>query len=93
MTKNLSAVKKDQIALRNNIRNRNYKSAIKTFIKKALSQIDSIELIDTNQKNFLIAQAYSKIDKGVKRGVISKNSAARRKSILSNKFKEQKQSQ
>ena len=87
MTKNLSAVKRVQVALRNNIRNRTYKSSIKTIIKKTLIEINNIESENYDQANLFIAEAYSKIDKAVKKGIIPKNSAARRKSMLAQKLK------
>lgn len=87
MAKNLSAVKKDQISLRNNIRNKIYKSMIKTSIKKVLLEINNLKSTDDKELNILMNQAYSTIDKAVKRGVISKNSAARKKSNLSYKLK------
>lgn len=87
MSKNLSAVKRDQVSLRNNIRNRNYKSAIKTLSKKMTLPYNSLDVIDYNQMSLLLSQVYSKIDKAVKRGIISKNSAARKKSLLASKLK------
>lgn len=87
MAKNLSAVKRDQISLRNNIRNKNYKSTIKTLIKKIILQINSLNNIEDKKISLAISEVYSKIDKAVKRGIISKNSGARKKSMISAKFK------
>ncbi len=87
MVKNLSAIKRDQISLRNNIRNKNYKSTIKTLIKKILVEINSLDSVEDQKINFAISEVYSKIDKAVKRGIISKNSGARKKSMISLKFK------
>lgn len=87
MTKNLSALKRDKISLRNNARNRYYKSTIKTLIKKALSEINNIEFKDYEQASLFVSQSYSKIDKAVNKGIVAKNSAARKKSILANKLK------
>lgn len=87
MAKNLSAMKRHQISLRNNARNRHYKSTIKTLIKKTLLEINKMEPIDYEQASLCMSQTYSKIDKAVKKGIIAKNSAARKKSILSNKLK------
>ena len=92
MTKNLSAIKKNQIALRNNIRNKSCKSTIKTCIKKAVLEMNKLESMNYEKAFFLVSQAYSKIDKGVKKGIITRNSAARKKSILSNKLKKIKAS-
>lgn len=87
MNKNLSAVKREQVSLRNNIRNRHYKSTIKTLIKKTLLEINNVDSIDYQKVCSLVSKTYSKIDKAVKKGIIAKNNAARKKSILSNKFK------
>ena len=87
MAKNLSALKRDKISLRNNVRNKNYKSTIKTLLKNVTLEIEKADLIDDKKISLSIAQIYSKIDKAVKRGILSKNSAARKKSLLSNKFK------
>ena len=53
MSKNLSAIKRVQVSLRNNLRNRNYKSSIKTIMKKTLLQINNMEFVDYNQANLL----------------------------------------
>ena len=90
MTKNLSAMKKYQISLRNNIRNRHYRSTIKTLIKKTLLEINDAESTNYEQAHLFLSQTYSKIDKAVKKGIIAKNNAARKKSILSSKLKKMK---
>ena len=82
MKKNLSAIKRAQISERNRLRNKNYKSSIKTLIKKTLKNMEQKEGINPKQATFLVAQAYSKIDKAVKKGIITKNNAARKKSKL-----------
>ena len=87
MKKNLSAIKRAQISERNRLRNKSYKSSIKTLIKKTLQNIEPQGKINIKQATFLVAQAYSKIDKAVKKGVITKNNAARKKSKLFNNLK------
>ncbi len=86
MTKNLSAIKRDQIALRNNLNNKNYKSSVKTLFKKALAEINKIDSLVNDQAIALVSKVYSKIDKAIKKGVIPKNSGARKKSILAHKL-------
>ena len=86
MKKNLSAIKRVQISERNRLRNKYYKSSIKTVIKKTLQSIEPQRKINIRQATFLVAQAYSKIDKAVKKGVITKNKAARKKSKLFSKL-------
>lgn len=90
MVKNLSSVKRVQVGSRNNMRNKNYKSVIKTMTRKLLLELDnrsSNDNFNSNRLNVLIAQVYSKIDKAVKKGVMHKSSAARKKSILANRLK------
>lgn len=91
MAKNLSAVKRVQVAARNNQRNKKYKSAIKTIAKKILTEVESSGNSTANSDNGLLAlltsQAYSRIDKAVKKGVLHKNSAARKKSRLAKRIK------
>lgn len=86
MTKNLSAAKRVQIASRNNQSNKKYKSVIKTMAKKILAEIKTTSNrasdSDKSKLKLLVSQAYSKLDKAVKKGVIHKNSAARKKSRL-----------
>jgi small subunit ribosomal protein S20 len=81
-----SAQKRIQIAERNRLRNRSYKSAIKTLTKSYLTAIstyqadptpESLEAVDAR-----MAAAYSKIDRAVKRGVIHRNTGARKKSNI-----------
>lgn len=91
MTKNLSAIKRDQISLRNNLNNKNYKSSIKTLFKKALGEINNEDSVLNDKVNLLISKVYSKIDKAIKKGVIPKNSGARKKSLLANKLNNAKQ--
>lgn len=88
MSKNLSAVKRVQVSLRNKLRNKNYKSSIKTIVKKLLLQISSVDSIEYNQVSLLVSQVHSKIDKAVKKGIIAKNYAARKKSILARKVRD-----
>jgi small subunit ribosomal protein S20 len=83
---NKSALKRIQIAERNRLRNKAYKSAVKTLMKKyfaavnAYSSSPSDEGLTTVQST--MAAAYSKIDKAVKRGVYHKNNGSRKKARL-----------
>lgn len=80
MSKNLSAIKRVKIALRNRTRNKKYKIAIKKSIKKYLLNVYSNE-----QNNILtdLSLVYKNIDKAVKKGIWHKNKASRKKSKLS----------
>nr|WP_230402767.1 30S ribosomal protein S20 [Gloeomargarita lithophora] len=80
-----SAIKRIQIAERNRLRNKAYKSTVKTLIKKCLV---AVQAGDTIQVESTLRVAYSKIDKAVKRGVLHPNNGARKKSRLARKLKQ-----
>ena len=85
MSKNLSATKKHKIGLRNAYRNKVYKSIIKTKVKRYL--VNS-QLSDDNKYRLnLLSEVYQIFDKAVKKGVVHKNKAARKKSCLYKKLK------
>ncbi|NES65192.1 MAG: 30S ribosomal protein S20, partial [Okeania sp. SIO2D1] len=69
MRKNLSAVKKNQVGIRNRLRNKIYKSSIKTWTKKYLVHIENDNQIDNKSLLNSLSFVYQKIDKAVKRGV------------------------
>lgn len=71
-----SAKKRVQVAERNRQRNVNFRSAIRTAIKKALTESDP----DVRTKN--LNEAYSIIDRSVLKGILHKNTAARYKSRI-----------
>ena len=75
-----SAKKRVQIEERNKLRNTARKSALKTALKKVYSAIKNNETADTIKE--AVNKAYSVIDKAVSKGVIHKNTAARKKSRL-----------
>ena len=82
-----SAKKRIQIAERNRIQNRSYKSAIRTLMKRCFAACLSYEGQPNEQSmkdvQKSIDDAYSKIDKAVKRGVLHRNTGANQKSRLS----------
>lgn len=81
-----SAIKRVKIAERNRLRNKSYKSAVKTLMKNYLTAVDkyaaspSPESLQEVQQR--LSAAYSKIDKAVKKGVLHRNTGARKKSRL-----------
>jgi small subunit ribosomal protein S20 len=90
-----SAIKRIQVAERNRLRNKSYKSAIKTLTKRyyeALSEY-ATEPSEANQQavGASMSAAYSKIDKAVKRGVLHRNAGARRKSQIAHALKRHEQ--
>ena len=81
-----SAIKRVKVAERNRLRNKSYKSAVKTLMKKYFAAVDtyaaspSSESMQNVQEQ--MALAYSRIDKAVKRGALHRNNGARKKSRL-----------
>jgi small subunit ribosomal protein S20 len=87
-----SAIKRITTAERNRLRNKAYKSAIRTLIKRYFSAVDTYKAEPTPE-NMEVARsamsvAYSKIDKAVKTKVLHKNNGARKKSRLSKALKQ-----
>jgi small subunit ribosomal protein S20 len=86
MANNRSASKRILTNSRNRLQNRFYKSTVRTLTKLFLKQIEiskssqNIESKKTAQK--ILNSAYSLIDKGCKKNVFHKNTAARKKSQL-----------
>ncbi len=74
-----SAKKRVLIAQRNTERNTAFKTSIKTAIKKVLACAASD---DKSELNALLSKAYQLCDKAAGKGIIHKNTAARRKSRL-----------
>jgi len=74
-----SAKKRILVAEANRQRNVAFKSSIKTAIKKALSLAEGS---DKDALNASISKVYQLCDKAVSKGILHKNTAARRKSRL-----------
>lgn len=81
-----SAAKRAQIAERNRLENKSYKSAVRTLTKNYLEALGKYKTDPTPENMALVntkmSLAYSKIDRAVKRGVLHRNAGARRKSRL-----------
>jgi len=81
-----SAIKRVQIAERNRLRNKSYKSAVKTLMKKCFAAVDSYAASPSSESMQSVQQqmslAYSRIDKAVKTGALHRNNGARKKSRL-----------
>ena len=86
-----SAKKRIQIAERNRIENKNYKSTVRTLMKRCFLACGVFEKEPGEeskadlQKTF--NSAFSKIDKAVKKGVLHRNTGANQKSRLSSALK------
>ncbi|MBE9223044.1 30S ribosomal protein S20 [Cyanobacterium stanieri LEGE 03274] len=91
MANSKSAIKRIQINERNRMRNKTYKSAVRTLMKKYFQAVEVYSVNpNEDQKKVVDASmsaAYSKIDKAVKRGVFHKNNGARKKARLAKALK------
>ena len=89
MANNKSAKKRVQIAERNRLINKSYKSTVRTLTKKTLENCEKYKN-EPNQENknlvkTSVNRAFSLIDKAVKKNVLHKNNGANKKSKI-NKF-------
>lgn len=87
MANNKSSKKRIQVAERNRMRNRSYKSALRTLMKRCFSACSGYgqgqgEVTKEVVQDSMNA-AFSKIDKAVKVGALHKNGGAHKKSRLS----------
>lgn len=91
MANNKSASKRILINKRNRLQNRFYKSSVRTLTKLFLNQLETYQVSKTNENKLktqaLLNSLYSLIDKGCKKNVFHKNTAARKKSKLTLKLK------
>ena len=74
-----SAKKRDLIAEANRVRNVAFKTSIKTAVKKALALATGE---DKDALNSAVSKVYQLCDKAVSKGILHKNTAARKKSRL-----------
>ena len=87
MANNKAAKKRIEVAERNRLRNRNYKSALRTLMKRCFSACDAYQAAPGDDAKATVKTtlnaAFSKIDKAVKVGVLHRNNGANQKSRLS----------
>ena len=88
MANNKSAKKRILVAERNRQINKSYKSTVRTLIKKTIINCENYKK-DPNAENqelinTTLNQAYSLIDKAVKKNVLHKNNGANKKSRINN---------
>ena len=91
MANNKSAKKRIQIAERNRLVNKSYKSTVRTLTKKTLESCDKYKK-DPNEDNKELVRkslnkVFSQIDKAVKKNVLHKNNGANKKSKINNVVK------
>ena len=90
MANTKSAIKRIRVAERNRLRNKAYKSAVKTLTKRYHEALRNMRPVPRREQQAVqesLSAAYSKIDKAVKRGVLHRNAGARRKSRLAKALK------
>ena len=86
MANNKSAKKRIQIAERNRLINKSYKSTVRTLTKKTLASCEEYKREpNPDNKNLIqssLNEVFSYIDKAVKRNVLHKNNGANKKSRI-----------
>ena len=86
MANNKSAEKRIRTNERNRLQNRFYKSSVRTLTKKFLKDLevykDSQNPEEKEKLTKMLGSVYSLIDKGTKRNVFHRNTAARKKAQL-----------
>ena len=81
-----SAIKRVKISEKQLKRNSAYKSRVKTFIKKFENALNT-ESKDVVEQHY--RQCISVLDKAAQKGILAKNTVARKKSLLAKKLKNQ----
>ena len=91
MANNKSAEKRIKTNERNRLKNRLYKSSVRTLTKTFLQNLDTYKksqsVEDKKKVQNLLNSIYSLIDKGTKKNVFHKNTASRKKSQLASYLK------
>jgi small subunit ribosomal protein S20 len=91
MTNSKSAAKRVEINDRNRLRNRFYKSSVRTLIKVFFKDLEVYKISknpeDREKLKKILSSVESLIDKGTKKNIFHKNAAARKKAKLTSYFK------
>lgn len=91
MTNSKSAEKRVEINERNRLRNRFYKSSVRTLIKVFFKDLEIYKISknpeDKEKLKKILSSVDSLIDKGTKKNIFHKNAAARKKAKLASYFK------
>ena len=91
MANNKSAKKRIEINKRNRLRNKYYKTSVRTLIKLFFAKLEiyknSQKLEDKQKVQEILNSVYSLMDKGTKKNIFHKNLAARKKAKLVASFK------
>ena len=91
MANNKSAKKRIQTAERNRLINKSYKSTVRTLTKKTLVNCEKYKNEPNEENKNLVKsslnEAFSLIDKAVKKNVLHKNNGANKKSKINSHVK------
>lgn len=91
MANNKSAEKRILINKRNRLRNKYYKTSVRTLIKLFFKDLESYKTSqnpeDKEKLKKILSSVYSFLDKGTKKNVFHRNAAARKKAKLAAYFK------
>ena len=82
MANTKSACKRIEVAERNRLRNKAYKSTVRTLLKKTFISISTLNQTNINSVKDLISLSYSKIDKAIQKGIIHSNNGNSKKALL-----------
>ena len=86
MANNKSAKKRIQVAERNRLVNKSYKSSLRTLTKKTLANCEKYKQEPNSENKDLVQlslnEAFSLIDKAVKKNILHKNNGANKKSRI-----------
>jgi small subunit ribosomal protein S20 len=91
MANTKSSKKRIDINKRNRLRNKYYKTSVRTLIKLFFKNLEiykmSKNLNDKKKVDEILSLVYSMMDKGTKKNIFPKNTAARKKSKLASYLK------
>ena len=86
MANTKSAKKRIDINKRNRLRNKYYKTSVRTLIKLFFKNLEVYKVSknseDKNKVEQILSSVYSMMDKGTKKNIFHKNQTARKKSKL-----------
>jgi small subunit ribosomal protein S20 len=87
MANSKSAEKRIEINKRNRVRNKYYKTSVRTLIKVFFKDLELYKASqnpeDKKKLQKILSSVYSLMDKGTKKNIFHKNTAARKKANLS----------
>ena len=91
MANSKSAQKRIEINKRNRLRNKYYKTSVRTLIKLFFINLETYKtsknVDDKTKAQELLSSVYSIMDKGTKKNIFPKNTAARKKAKLASYLK------